>query len=131
MSYKRLIGYLSTMLFCIVFATIYEMFSHSVYSLYMIYLFVIPFALGVIPEIILLAIPRLRNNSAWSKTLQSLAIVTLIFGSSLAGVFEIYGTTSEYPTYYFVAGAGMLLASFVLWCIKRTVATTPVTAVNQ
>ena len=41
-------GELGAALFCAVFGMIYEVFSHEVYSYYMIYAFVIPLLLGAL-----------------------------------------------------------------------------------
>lgn len=46
--------YLNTILadFCMIFAAIYEYFSHQVYSSYMIGAFLFPVALGIVPDIL-------------------------------------------------------------------------------
>ena len=123
MSYKRLISYSGITVFCGMFSAVYEHFSHGVYSNYMVYLFAIPLVLGVVPELISRIIPAFRATSPWAKLLQNLAIATLTVGSALQGVVEIYGTTSPYILYYFVAGIGLLLASIItlLTCLQQRV----------
>lgn len=38
--------------FCVIFAAIYEYFSHQVYSSYMIGAFLFPVALGILPDVL-------------------------------------------------------------------------------
>lgn len=118
MSSKRLLSYALITLVCGLFSVVYEHFSHGVYSNFMVYLFAIPLLLGVVPELLVLALPILRVDSPWARLVQNLAIATLISGSAIQGVIEIYGTTSGYIVYYFVAGAVLLVTSGVIWAAK-------------
>jgi len=43
-----------------------------------------------------------------------MGILTFIFGSFLKGVFDIYGTSSIYPTLYLPVGAVLLVAALGL-----------------
>ncbi len=117
MSNKRLAIYAGVTLFCALFSTVYELFSHGVYSPYMVYLFAIPLVLGVIPEALGLLWPRLIGG-AWQRTIHGFAVATLTVGSALMGVLEIYGTTSAFTIYYLVAGIGLLLLAPAMRFLK-------------
>lgn len=115
---KSLFIYIGVTIFAGIFSFAYELFSHQVYSNFMVYLFVIPLILGVIPNAFALAIPRLNVGSAWQKTVQAFAIATPSVGSILQGIVEIYGTTNSLINYFFIAGGVFLLMSVVIWIIN-------------
>lgn len=46
---KTALYYLFISLFCILFGAVYELFSHEVYSYFMLYAFVIPLGGGALP----------------------------------------------------------------------------------
>ncbi len=117
MSNKRLRTYSIVTIACAAGSAVYEYFSHGVYSNFMVYVCVIPLVLGVVPELLALIFRGLGAASAWAKLLQNFAIATLTVGSALQGVVEIYGTTNQYIVYFFVAGAGLLVASILLWLL--------------
>lgn len=116
---RRLYGYIALTAAAGLFSVIYELYSHGVYSDFMVYLFVIPLILGVLPEAIALIYPRWVTPDGWHRLLRDFAVATLSIGSILQGVVEIYGTTSTWTVYYFVVGAAMLLASIAGWIVHR------------
>ena len=101
--------------FCAVFSTVYEHFSHGVYSPFMIWLFAFPLFGGVIPTLaIRLALrqnPTAEVPPRFARDAWTLAVATLAIGSCLTGIFEIYGTTSDYVTLYWILGAGLALVA--------------------
>lgn len=103
--------YVTVTLLCGLFSSIYEHFSHEVYSVFMVYLFTAPLILGVLPETLGLFLPRLRTKSSWTRLLHHFAVTILTVGCALRGVFEIYGTTNDNVTFYFIAGVGLLIIS--------------------
>lgn len=115
---KRLYIYIAVTLFCGLFSFIYELFSHGVYSNFMVYLFAIPLLLGVLPEFFALINPRFAVRSSWQPILQAFAVATLAVGSALQGIVEIYGTTNQFIVYYFVVGVGLAIASSVVWALR-------------
>lgn len=117
MSNKRLVTYIAITIFCGSFSAIYEHFSHEVYSVFMVYLFVIPLVLGVVPEIIRMIAPRLHINSPWSRLFQAFAIATLTVGACLQGVVEIYGTTNGYILSFLVVGSALLMTSIGIYVL--------------
>lgn len=115
---KSLFIYTGVTIFAGIFSFVYELFSHQVYSNFMMYAFVIPLALGVVPNALALAIPRLNVGSTWQKTVQAFAVATLSVGSILQGVVEIYGTTNLLIRYFFIVGGVLLLTSAIVWIIN-------------
>lgn len=111
---RAMYGYLAAMIFCMVFSGIYEYFSHQVYSIYMIGLFLIPLLLGLVPAV-LTAKGILTRGDLWTETLQQLGVSTMILASGLTGVFEIYGTTSAYTIWFWVAGVVLLAAAMICY----------------
>lgn len=93
------------------FSFVYELFSHEVYSSYMMGLFAVPLLLGVVPSIVL---GRTNIRVGWlARQLWASAVLTLTLGCCLLGVVEIYGTTSPYAPLYGIVGAVLALSSMV------------------
>jgi peptidoglycan/LPS O-acetylase OafA/YrhL len=86
-------------LFCAAFSAVYEIFSHGVYSLAMIFLFIWPLLLGALPCFFLE-----KKNMAMPGRLYQDGIVILTLASLIAGILEIYGTSSPYTVPFFWAG---------------------------
>lgn len=103
---------------CGLVSFIYELFSHGVYSNFMVYLFAIPLFLGVLPELIAQIWPKLAVGSSWQRTVHAFAVATLVVGSLLQGIVEIYGTTNQFIGYYFWAGIGLLFVSLSIWTMQ-------------
>ena len=102
--------------FLALFGAIYEIFSHEVYSYFMLYAFAIPLTMGVLPYSILLfkeKYPDRRFLNLWNT-----AIATFSIGSIFAGVLAIYGTTNSLIIVYPIAGAVMVLLS-LLSCLQN------------
>lgn len=99
------------------FGAVYEVFSHGVYSYYMIYAFAIPLVMGVLPYAILLLKDKNPNNRFLK--LWNTAIATLSVGSIFAGVLAIYGTTNSLIIVYPVVGAILVFLSFASLFIKK------------
>jgi hypothetical protein len=97
--------------FFALFGGVYELFSHAVYSYWMIYAFAVPLVGGVIPTVILLLrqkLPPVRSLMLWH-----FGLVTLTVGAVMQGVVAIYGSTNRLITVYPVAGGLLLLAGAV------------------
>ena len=110
--------YLLISLFCVLFGAVYELFSHEVYSFYMIYAFVFPLVGGVLPFLLMAMGKLFINSSAVSCNLYHAGIATLTIGSILTGIVEIYGTTNTLIRIYWMAGTFMILGSLLL-CIAQ------------
>lgn len=94
--------------------TMYEFFSHQVYSTFMYLLFMIPLILGVMPNLVAKMTGKTFIESEDAQAAYKMDVLTFIFGSFLKGVFDIYGTSSVYPTLYLPVGALLLVATLGL-----------------
>ncbi|MEA4893936.1 MAG: hypothetical protein VB064_01595 [Oscillospiraceae bacterium] len=109
--------FLCISLFCGLFSAVYEYFSHGVYSGYMVYLFLFPFAGGVLPYAGFGLFPNVPCPQKLARNLYNSGIATLAAGSCVKGVLDIYGTTSIYCTVYWLAGAVLTAAGFAAYLI--------------
>ena len=103
-------------------AAVYELFSHGVYSNYMIYAFMIPLIGGALPE--LLTAARTDKKRAAHDTAQGTnprrasgvrlaVIVTLTAGCLAKGVLDIYGTTNRLLIIYPIAAVLIAVLGFI------------------
>ena len=109
-------------------AAVYGLFSHGVYSYFMIYAFMIPLLGGALPH--LYAAMKITDTYAESenetgpakiidaKDTQLAIIATLTAGSLLKGVLDIYGTTNRLLIAYPVM-ASLVLALALAALVKR------------
>lgn len=97
---KQTIVYFLISIFLMVFGLVYEQFSHEVYSNYMIYAFVIPQVIGMLPSMLysFSIIKKLPNRT--SVNLHNAAIATITVYSIMRGILEIYGTTNSLINWY-------------------------------
>ncbi len=93
-------------LLCFIISYIYELFSHGVYSNYMIYAGAIPLILG---SFFYLLIKKINPFSNKSKYLYNSFIATLTVWMYVNGILEIYGTTNNLINYYLYAAILLLL----------------------
>lgn len=113
---------------------IYEMFSHGVFSFYMIYAFAIPLAGGALPYMAAF-LHKLRTKSGhtagpsspgidWSLWINDLSwgyhagLATLTIGSIMKGVLDIYGTTNRMIIIYPLAGVILIVTALAL-CARK------------
>lgn len=114
---KRSLIFILVSLFCALFGAIYELFSHMVYSYYMIYAFAIPLVFGAIPPIIVI-MTTIKNPTRMTWNLYSGSIACFTMGSIFKGVLDIYGTTNVLSIIYPIAGLILLLAAVVTYLIR-------------
>lgn len=81
----------------------------------MTFLFVWPLALGLLPELILLCLPRIHRPGQISANLYHSGVATVTVSSLLRGIFEIAGTSSDYQQWMMLAGIGLLAAGILAW----------------
>lgn len=103
-------SYLAAAASCAVFSAVYEHFSHSVYSPWMVCLFLWPLVLGGVP-FALLRLDRDPRAGEAARSLWCCGVGTLTAGSLITGVMEIFGGKSEYSPVYWTAGGVLLLAA--------------------
>ena len=119
-------AYLIISVLCAVYGMIYELFGHKVYSLYMIFAFVIPLLGGFVPSIIMYALKVKRCRAAADGLYRS-GIAALTVGSIIKGVLEIYGTTNALSRLYLYVGAALTILGIVLFlwdklqCFRRKI----------
>ena len=110
-------AYLLSALGCAIFGAVYELFSHQVYSRFMIYAFAFPLLLGAIPFFLL----RKRGKPFPGKAAELVhaGVAALTVGSMLQGVLEIYGTSNPLTIAYWAAGGALTAAGWLLTFIKQ------------
>lgn len=105
--------YLLSALGCAAFGAVYEVFSHGVWSGYMVYAFVFPLTLGTLP--FLHTVMRRRPMPGlWALRLHHAGVAALTVGSIMEGVLAIYGTTNRLTAVYWIVGTALLLTSLLL-----------------
>ena len=116
-------NYLFVSIFCAVFGAVYEIFSHGVYSTFMIFAFVFPLVGGALPFFLLYLAERSRAKTERRRPYSGLypaiparsfyhcGIITLTLGSIMNGILDIYGTTNRLLVVYWFLGAALLLAA--------------------
>ena len=109
---KTALIYLFITIFCAVFGAVYEMYSHEVYSFYMIYAFAIPLIGGTLPYL-LLYLSKRRAPGIAVRMIGHAAVATLTVGCIIAGVLEIYGTTSGLVQCYWCVGIALVVLFMV------------------
>ena len=107
--------YFAASVFIAIAAAVYGLFSHGVYSYFMIYAFMIPLLGGALPHLI----AAMKGIEINARDTQLAIIVTLTVGSVLKGVLDIYGTTNRLLIIYPVA-AVLVLAAALAAMIKRS-----------
>ena len=102
--------------FLAVFGGVYELFSHGVYSAWMVFAFAVPLLLGVIPYAALLIGKQAPGQvflNLWNAGIAALSV-----GSVFQGVLEIYGTTNSLVIVYPIAGGALLLLGLASLCVR-------------
>ena len=110
--------YLLVSLFCAFFGAIYELFSHEVYSYFMIYAFAFPLIGGTLTFFILGFYFTKKLPKPFSLSLYHCGIATLTVGSIIKGVLDIYGTTNHLANYYWIVGFVLLFAGIISFLIS-------------
>lgn len=107
--------YAAAVVATLLFASVYEAFSHQVYSTYMLYAFLFPLLGGLLPCLLLGALPKHSSPDGISRRLYGAGIAALTAGSLFRGALEIYGTTSRLSAVYWVTGLALVLAGLGRW----------------
>ena len=106
--------YLAFSLFLALFGAVYEIYSHEVYTYYMIYAFAIPLAGSALPAFIFAyigkGIPRRSSLNLYNS-----GIVTLAIGSVFTGILKIYGTTNRLTAVYWIVGFALIFIAICLY----------------
>ena len=110
---KTAFVYLLFSLFFVLFGAVYEIYSHEVYSYYMLYAFAFPLIGGTLVFNILSFLKLQKYPNAISRNLYHSGIATLTVGSVVQGVLEIYGTTNALSDYYWSVGIVLIVIGVV------------------
>lgn len=110
---KTAFVYLLVSLFFVLFGAVYEIYSHEVYSYYMLYAFAFPLIGGTLVFNILSFLKLQKYPNAIARNLYHSGIVTLTVGSVVQGVLEIYGTTNALSDYYWSVGIVLIVIGVV------------------
>ena len=112
-------AYLLATVGCAIFGAVYELFSHEVWSCFMICAFVFPLLLGAIPFFQMQK--RGKPFPGRAAELVHAGVAALTVGSILQGVLEIYGTSNPLTISYWVAGGALTAIGLLLTFIKQAV----------
>lgn len=115
---KRSVMYFCISMFCAVFGGIYEIFSHGVYSNYMMYAFLFPLIGGTLYNLILYSL-RLRLQRGLSLIFYNTGIAALTIGSIVRGILDIYGTDNILANVYWYAGVVFVFLGVVFYAVDR------------
>ena len=118
---KTAFVYLLIALFCAFFGAVYEVFSHEVYSFYMIYAFVFPLAGGTLPFLTISLIRTKRYPGAFARNLYHSGVATLTIGSIIRGVLDIYGTTNGLIRLYWYIGAILIATGIMFFVVQLAI----------
>lgn len=95
--------------FCLLFGIVYEVFSHHVYSVFMIGAFAVPLLGGGIAELLLRKGKPLLSRQLWGG-----GVIWLTLGCIYKGVLDIYGTTNRLLIVFPVVGILQLIIALLI-----------------
>ena len=101
---KQIIKNIVLTVLCIIFSTIYEFFSHQVYSIFMIGAFIVPLLAGVGINVIRWLVYKDIEISESALAIWQCGIYTLTVGSIFRGILDIYGTTNSKGMLFWYVG---------------------------
>ncbi|MPM91163.1 hypothetical protein SDC9_138290 [bioreactor metagenome] len=81
----------------------------------MVYLFLFPLIGGVLPYAGIGFINKLCFPGRVALNLYNSGIATLTVGGCFKGVLEIYGTTSDYILFYWIAGIALTISGVAIY----------------
>ena len=116
---KRSVMYFCISIFCAAFGGIYEIFSHGVYSNYMMYAFLFPLIGGALYNLILYCFSRLSLQRGLSLIFYNTGIAALTIGSIVRGILDSYGTDNILANVYWYAGAILVCLGVVFYAVDR------------
>ena len=105
-------------MFCALFGWVYEMFSHGVYSNYMMYAFLFPLIGGTLYNLTLYCL-RFRLQRGLSLIFYNTGIAALTIGSIVRGILYIYGTDNILANVYRYAGVILVCLGVVFYAVDR------------
>ena len=117
-AFKNAFIYLIISIVCALFGAVYEVYSHEVYSYYMIYSFAFPLIGGTLLFSSIGLFGLKAYPYAVPRNIYHSGIATLTVGSIIQGVLEIYGTTNRLVKYYWILGVILVITGILLYIIQ-------------
>ena len=111
-SLRTFVSYLTVSFLCCLFGSVYEMFSHGVLSLYMIFCFMPPLLLGSVPFIVIYFTGK-GFPGRLAYNLYNSGVAALTVGLIFSGVLQIYGTTNRLSAVYYITAALFITSGLV------------------
>jgi hypothetical protein len=111
-------SYLSISILCALLGAIYELFSHEIYSYYMIYAFAFPLVGGAYPFLII-ALTNIHFPKRVTLNMYNSGIATLTFGSIFEGILYIYGTTNRLSQIYWIVGIAFVVVAIIKYIFEK------------
>ena len=111
---KNMLFYVIATAFCALFSFIYELFSHGIYSYFMLFAFGIPLVMGVLPLAIMLRGAG-RVPAKECCAFYDCGVATLTLGSIFEGVLEIFGTSNKLVAIYPLAAIPLIAIGIILY----------------
>lgn len=105
-------AYLLATVCCALFGAVYELFSHGVYSYWMLYAFAFPLLLGVLPFFWMGKAGKPFPRGIAADCIHS-GVAACTAGSIVQGVLEIYGTTNPLTSGFWIAGSVLFAAGWL------------------
>lgn len=91
----KLFLYLGITVFIVVFAAVYERFSHDVYSFHMWFAWIWVLGFGVVPYLLFFFLPIKKVPGYLTECFYNFGVAMLTIRSIYIGVVDIYGTSRE------------------------------------
>lgn len=118
---KQSIIYLFFSIFCFIFGRVYEIFSHDVYSKFMMNAFLIPMFLGCFTSFVIWRLKINKYFNRLSVNLYNAGVATLSVYSIFRGILEIYGTTNVLINIYLYVAICLIISSVIALLIRKFV----------
>ncbi len=114
---KTAAAYIGAALLCVLFNTVYGLFSHGVHSTAMALAFLCPLAAAALYALLALLWPQAPRRPLWgaASTLFGFGTAALTLCAALTGVLEIAGASSPWLVWFAAAGgASAAVSPFLL-----------------
>lgn len=118
---KTALRYLIVSVVCVLIGAVYELFSHEVYSYFMMYAFIFPLAGGALPFLMLSVCRSKRFPRLLSRRLYHSGIAALTVGSFVEGILKIYGTTNRLTAAYWIFGIVFVCAGILSYVPLKSI----------
>lgn len=112
--------YLAAAVFFLITGVVYEMFSHQVYSAYMVFAFMIPLLLGVLPMALALLF-RKRIPGRSPMQLYAGGVMMLTMTSVIKGILDIYGTNNSKLIIMLLTAVLMIVVAVIWGCLSMVI----------